>query len=247
MTDGMRSVRFDGDGLVPAVVQDALTGEVLMLAYMDREALERTAATGDAWYWSRSRRRLWRKGEESGHTQRVRAIRADCDGDAVLLSVAQTGPACHTGSRSCFHNLLVRPDESEHPTGSAGAADDAGAARGAGATGDVGAAGGPAAAEGGEEAGGGIVDEVYAVIRKRLRDLPEGSYTAALVRLGRRAIARKVAEESEELIRAAAEESDRRVVEEAADLLFHCLILLAARGVDPHDVRRELERRRRGR
>lgn len=222
MMAGTESVRFDRDGLVPAVVQDALTGEVLMLAYMDREALERTVATGDAWYWSRSRRRLWRKGEESGHAQRVQAIQMDCDGDAVLLSVRQTGPACHTGRRSCFHNTVGRPDDIAGPCGT----EESGGA---------------------DAAGGGIVDEVFAVIRRRLRDLPEVSYTAGLFRAGQRAIGAKVAEESKELIRAAAQESDRRVVEEAADLLFHSLVLLAGRGIDLRDVRRELERRRRGR
>ena len=95
-------VRFDADGLVPAIAQSAKTGDVLMLAYMNREALEETLATGRVCYWSRSRGRLWRKGESSGHTQRLLAIRVDCDGDALLLEVEQHGPACHTGQPSCF-------------------------------------------------------------------------------------------------------------------------------------------------
>jgi len=102
----MREVHFDADGLVPVVAQDAATGKVLMLAYMNREALARTVATGEAWYWSRSRDRLWRKGEESGHGQRVREIRIDCDGDALLLVVDQQGPACHTGHGVCFFRDL---------------------------------------------------------------------------------------------------------------------------------------------
>lgn len=211
MKDRLERVEFDRDGLIPAVVQDAVTGGVLMLAYMNREALERTAATHDAWYWSRSRQRLWRKGEESGHTQRVREIRVDCDGDALLLVVEQTGAACHTGRHSCFHRDL---------SGTEGAADASGA---------------------------GILDDVFSVIRRRRQELPEGSYTTRLFRAGQTAITAKVAEESEELIRAAREESEQRVAEEAADLLFHSMVLLASRGVGLDDVRRALDRRRRGR
>jgi len=100
-------LRFDANGLIPAVAQDAETGQVLMLAYMDREALARTQETGFAHYYSRSRQRLWKKGEESGHVQRVREIRYDCDGDALLLTVEQTGAACHTGNRSCFYRRVA--------------------------------------------------------------------------------------------------------------------------------------------
>jgi phosphoribosyl-AMP cyclohydrolase len=96
------AVRFDANGLVPVIAQSRDTGEVLMLAYMNREALEETIATGRACYWSRSRGKLWRKGETSGHTQRLVGIALDCDGDALLLQVEQLGPACHTGARSCF-------------------------------------------------------------------------------------------------------------------------------------------------
>lgn len=210
MNDMTRAVKFGADGLVPAIAQDAESCEVLMVAYMNREALEQTLRSGDAWYWSRSRRRLWRKGEDSGHTQRVREIRMDCDGDALLLVVEQRGPACHTGHRSCFF---------QDPAGRE-------------------VAGRPA---------GDVLDEVFAVIQERAATGAEGSYTAGLLRSGIGAIAAKVAEESAEFIRASREESDQRVTEEAADLVFHSLVLLAARGVGLHDVRRELERRRHGR
>jgi phosphoribosyl-AMP cyclohydrolase len=100
------AVRFDAEGLVPAIAQDHATGKVLMLAWMTREALEETMATGRVCYWSRSRRRLWRKGETSGHTQRLIAMTLDCDGDALLLAVEQRGPACHTGAPSCFYRRL---------------------------------------------------------------------------------------------------------------------------------------------
>lgn len=102
-THWLNQVKWDEHGLVPVIAQDALSGEVLMFAWMNREALERTATGGEAIYWSRSRRKLWHKGEESGHTQIVREMRLDCDNDVILLKVEQTGGiACHTGRRSCF-------------------------------------------------------------------------------------------------------------------------------------------------
>lgn len=105
-TGGVLSPRFDADGLVTAVATDAATGDVLMVAHMNAEALKLTLDTGDAWYWSRSRRVLWRKGETSGHVQKVKELRVDCDQDAVWLRVEQTGPACHTGARSCFYRVV---------------------------------------------------------------------------------------------------------------------------------------------
>jgi phosphoribosyl-AMP cyclohydrolase len=101
------ALKFDADGMIPAIAQDAESGRVVMFAYMNREALELTAKTGVAVYWSRSRGRLWKKGEESGHVQKVRAIRTDCDGDVILLAIEQEGGiACHTGRQSCFFNEL---------------------------------------------------------------------------------------------------------------------------------------------
>jgi phosphoribosyl-ATP pyrophosphohydrolase/phosphoribosyl-AMP cyclohydrolase len=206
----MDAVRFGPDGLVTAVAQDARTGRVLMVASVDRDALERTLRTGQAWYWSRSRRRLWRKGEDSGHSQRVREVRVDCDGDALLLVVDQTGPACHTGRASCF----FRTPQGEEV--------------------DV-----PARAD--------VLDQVFDVVAERARVLPDESYTASLLRGGVPAIAAKVREEADELARAAAEESAGRVAEEAADLFYHAMVLLAARGVSLDDVRAVLTRRRRAR
>lgn len=210
----MGDVSLDGikftDGLIVAVAQDSATGEVLMVAQMDAEALRRTVQTGDAWYWSRSRKRLWRKGEESGHTQRVREIRLDCDGDAMLLVVEQAGDACHTGHHSCFFRDV---HGAERP--------------------------GPPPAD--------VLDEVFAVIQDRAARLPQESYTARLIRGGRDVVVAKVREESAELVRAADAETDRRVAEEAADLLYHVMVLLASRGVSLDDVRRELLHRRHGR
>ena len=103
LTEVLDAVSFNEDGLVPAIAQSATTGEVLMLAWMNRAAIEKTLAEGYAWYWSRSRQSFWKKGESSGHLQKVQEIRFDCDGDAILLRVDQTGPACHTLRQSCFY------------------------------------------------------------------------------------------------------------------------------------------------
>jgi phosphoribosyl-AMP cyclohydrolase len=107
--------RFDANGLVTAVVTDHATGEVLMLAHMNAEALARSIATGDAWYWSRSRASLWRKGETSGHTQKIVEMRVDCDQDAIWIKVEQVGPACHTGARSCFYRRVVAGPNGQAP------------------------------------------------------------------------------------------------------------------------------------
>lgn len=204
----MDEVVYGKEGLAPAVVQDRRNGQVLMVAYMSPEALRRTLSEGRAWYWSRSRQRLWRKGEESGHTQTVREVRLDCDGDALLLLVDQEGPACHTGRRSCFFRDAAGRELAD-----------------------------PAFAR-------DVLEELEEVVRSRRRSAPAGSYTAVLFASGRAAVGAKVREEAEELARAALDESDRRVVEEAADLLYHTLVLLADRDLSLDDVRRELARRR---
>jgi len=106
ITETLKQIAFNPDGLVPAIAQDAKTGEVLMLAWMNREAVEKTLETGNVHYWSRSRQALWRKGETSGHTQTLREFTIDCDGDTILIKVEQTGPACHTGQKTCFFNKI---------------------------------------------------------------------------------------------------------------------------------------------
>jgi phosphoribosyl-ATP pyrophosphohydrolase/phosphoribosyl-AMP cyclohydrolase len=212
-------VTYDASGLVTVVAQDAGTGEVLMVAHMTREALERTLATGQAWYWSRSRGRLWRKGESSGHTQRVVEVRGDCDGDALLLKVEQTGAACHTGRRSCFFRT-VAPDGR--------LVDDVGV-------------GPPDRGRAGPE----ILTELAAVLAERRRTPAPGSYTAGLFTEGLARLNEKVMEEAAELTRAARKETPDRLVEEAADLWFHSLALLVYQGIDPAQVFAELARRRR--
>ncbi len=212
----MIEVKFGPDGLIPVVAQDDATGQVLMVAYMNREALGKTLQTGRAWYWSRSRGALWRKGEDSGHTQTVRAVRVDCDADALLLLVEQIGAACHTGHRTCFFRDLDGSEVTQDARGIAA----------------------PAKSD--------ILDELFEVLKRRRSQMPAGSYTTSLLRAGRTVIAEKVQEEAEELVRAAQTETDQRVTEEAADLVYHTWLLLVERGVELLDVRQELRRRRNG-
>ena len=195
---------FDERGLVPCVVQDWRTGEVLTLAYMNAESLRLTRETGETVFFSRSRQELWHKGATSGNTQRVRAIRYDCDGDALVVLVEPAGPACHTGERSCFHRGELAP-------------------------------GAPFETLPGLER----------TIAARAADRPDGSYTAALLSEPGRA-GEKVQEEAEEVVRAVREESDERVAEEAADLLYHLAVLLRGRSMSFADAERVLDGRRRG-
>jgi phosphoribosyl-ATP pyrophosphohydrolase/phosphoribosyl-AMP cyclohydrolase len=195
-------VAYDERGLVPCVVQDWDTGEVLTLAYMNSEALERTRSTGELHLYSRSRERLWHKGEQSGNVQRVRALRVDCDGDALLALVAPAGPACHTGERTCFHRGELVP----------GAPHEA-------------------------------LPALARTIAERARERPAGSYTVELLDDPART-GEKVMEEAEEVARAAREEADERVDEEAADVLYHLLVLMASRGRALADAERVLDERR---
>jgi phosphoribosyl-ATP pyrophosphohydrolase/phosphoribosyl-AMP cyclohydrolase len=199
----MQEISFDDRGLVPCVVQDWRTGEVLTLAYMNAEALERTRATGETHFWSRSREELWHKGETSGNVQRVRALRFDCDADAVLALVEPAGPACHTGERTCFHNGELDP---------------------------------PAPHE--------ALPALERTVADRRERPSEGSYTATLL-ADPPLIGEKVQEEAEEVARAAASESDDRLGEEAADVLYHLTVLLASRGLTLADALEELNGRRR--
>jgi phosphoribosyl-AMP cyclohydrolase / phosphoribosyl-ATP pyrophosphohydrolase len=197
-------VVFDEQGLVPCVVQDWRSGEVLTLAYMNAEALARTRETGEMHFFSRSRQEPWHKGATSGHTQAVREIRYDCDGDALLALVEPAGPACHTGERTCFHQGQLEP-----------------------------------------EAPFQALPTLERTIADRARRRPEGSYTTSLLDDPELARA-KVQEEAEEVVRAAREESDDRVAEEAADVVYHLAVLLRARGLSLVDAERVLDGRRGG-
>jgi phosphoribosyl-ATP pyrophosphohydrolase/phosphoribosyl-AMP cyclohydrolase len=212
-------LKFDEDGLIPAIAQDAESGEVLMHAYMNAEAVARTMETGLAHYYSRSRGRLWRKGEESGHVQRVREIRYDCDADTLLLAVHQEVAACHTGNRSCFYRTLT--------------------AGGGEAAGQTDRRFDPAEVY----RGLGILASLYAVIEERRRTQPAGSYVASLFAGGGDRIREKVAEEAAEVLLASKEADRAQVVCETADLWFHSLALLAHHGIRPEEVAGELGRR----
>jgi len=195
-------IEFDQRGLVPCVVQDWLTGEVLMHAYMSAESLRLTRETGEAHFFSRSRQELWHKGETSGNTLAVKAIRYDCDGDALLALVEPAGPACHTGERSCFHRGELDPAAPYE-----------------------------------------ALPTLERTISSRATQRPEGSYTAKLLE-DRGLNGDKVAEEAEEVARAARDESDERLAEEAADVIYHLAVLLRGRGLGLADAERVLDGRR---
>jgi len=214
----LSAVRFGADGLVPVVTQESRSGDVLMVAFANRDALERTLSSGLAHYFSRSRGTLWQKGETSGHVQRVTEVRLDCDGDSVLYRVQQTGPACHTGTRTCFSAVL---------------------------SGDPGRMGGRADGPAREDPGGHLLSRLARTIAERAAERPEGSYTARLLAAGVSKISQKVGEEAVEVVVAANSEDDDRLASETADLLFHLLVLLQARGIPLDAVLRELEKRER--
>jgi phosphoribosyl-ATP pyrophosphohydrolase/phosphoribosyl-AMP cyclohydrolase len=193
---------FGENGLLPCVVQDWTTGEVLTVAYMNEEALARTRESGETWFWSRSRQELWHKGETSGNVQRVRELRWDCDADTLLALVEPAGPACHTGERTCFFQgeTALAPHEA--------------------------------------------LPALERTIAERRAASSEGSYTAELLADPPR-IGEKVREEAEEVTRAAASESDERVAEEAADVLYHLSVLMASRDMTLADAFEVLNARRR--
>jgi phosphoribosyl-ATP pyrophosphohydrolase/phosphoribosyl-AMP cyclohydrolase len=215
----LSAVRFGADGLVPVVTQESRSGDILMLAYANRDALDRTLSTGLAHYFSRSRGTLWQKGETSGNVQRVVEIRIDCDGDAVLYRAHQEGPACHRGTRTCFDTVISGPAVASGRAGS-GADEPMG------------------------DASGRILDRLASRIAERAATRPESSYTAQLLAAGLGRISRKVGEEAVEVVVAAHTEDDERLASEAADLLYHLLVLLQARGVPLDAVWRELDNRK---
>ena len=198
----MDEIVFDDRGLVPCVVQDWRSGEVLTVAYMNAEAVERTRATGETHFYSRSRGELWHKGETSGHVQTVRALRYDCDADALLAMVEPAGPACHTGERTCFYRGDMAPAPHE------------------------------------------ALPLLERTVSERRTAAPDASYTARLL-ADPATLAAKIEEEAEEVVRAATDEADDRVTEEAADVLYHLSVLLASRGLSVADALEELNARRR--
>jgi len=207
-------LKYDRDGLIPAIVQDAGTKQVLMVAYMNADAVQRTVESGDAWFWSRSRQELWHKGSTSGNYQRVVNLKVDCDADTILVEVNPDGPACHTGAVSCFFSELESADADSESEAVTPVLD------------------------------GRMADELAAVIAQRHRDRPDGSYVAGLIDSGIDRVAKKVGEEAAEVIIAGKNGAHDEIVWEVADLWFHSLVLLEATGVPVQDVWAELARRR---
>lgn len=211
-------VKFDGKGLVPAIIQEE-NGQVLMLAYMNEESLKKTLETGYTWFFSRSRQKLWQKGESSGNVQKVRQISYDCDGDALLVRVHQTGVACHTGSYTCFSGRdLLKGDEK-----------------------------GVAVVPEEKQSGlAEVLDSLYQVIQDRRLNPVEGSYTNYLFEKGQDKILKKVGEEAVETVIASKNNSKREVLYEMGDLWYHCLVLLAYHNILPEELFDELMSRRKG-
>lgn len=211
-------IKFDDKGLVPAVVQEE-NGQVLMLAYMNKESLEKTIETGYTWYYSRSRQRLWNKGEESGNKQKVKEISYDCDGDTLLIKVHQTGVACHTGTYTCFSGrklveekekgLVVVEPEPETSLAT-------------------------------------VLNDLYNVIQERKLNPVEGSYTNYLFEKGQDKILKKVGEEAVETVIASKNNKSEEVLYEMGDLWYHCLVLLAYHKLTPDQLLDELMSRRKG-
>ncbi|KGR80015.1 bifunctional phosphoribosyl-AMP cyclohydrolase/phosphoribosyl-ATP diphosphatase HisIE [Ureibacillus manganicus] len=193
----IENIKFDEKGLIPAVVQDAQSKEVLTVAYMNEESLKKTIETGETWFYSRSRQELWHKGETSGNTQKVISIKTDCDQDALVVEVLPTGPACHNGTTSCFTEKLVENEQ----------------------VGTV-----------------GIIPYLAEVIRQRESEMPEGAYTTYLFTEGIDKICKKVGEEATEVVIGAKNRDTKEVTWEAADLIYHLLVLLQEQKINVYDV-----------
>ena len=204
MTVEFSKLKFDERGLIPAIVQDVRTREVLTLAYMNAESFARTVETKETWFWSRSRNKLWHKGETSGNTQKVVELLLDCDGDAIVVLEDPAGPACHTGAQSCFGSAgtaqLITTDQ--------------------------------------------LLDRLYDLVKEREKTRPADSYTSYLFNQGLDKILKKLGEESTETIVAAKNNEDERLISEVADLVYHLIVLLVARGISLDQIRAELMRRR---
>jgi len=215
--DDISMIKFDEKGLVPAIVQEE-NGQVLMLAYMSEESLQKTIETGYAWYFSRSRNSLWQKGETSGNVQEVQEISYDCDGDALLLRVHQTGVACHTGSYSCFGGRRLGKNEASvaviEPKPETGLIE--------------------------------VLNDLYGVIQDRRIHPVKGSYTNYLFENGQDKILKKVGEEAVETVIASKNMDKDSVLYEMGDLWYHCLVLLAFHNLQPEELLEELFARRQG-
>lgn len=209
-------IRWDAAGLVPAIVQDAESKQVLMMAYMNRESLRLTLESGETWFWSRSREELWHKGATSGNVQSVVSMTYDCDGDTLLLQVNPNGPACHTGQTTCFHNEIIAQGQKSEP-----------ANQGTAVSGERFA----------------VLAELEEVIAQREVERPEGAYTTYLFDKGVDKILKKVGEEASETIIAAKNKDNAELKLEVSDLIYHLLVLLQERKLPLDEIMDELSRR----
>lgn len=207
----LETLKFDEKGLIPAIVQDAETKEVLTLAYMNRESLEKSLKTRETWFYSRSRQELWHKGETSGHTQRISGIKYDCDQDALVILVNPKGPACHKGTISCFEESLMEEDSTTNKLS--------------------------------ESTDYQILDSLQRVIKTREQERPEGAYTTYLFEKGVDKILKKVGEEASEVIIAAKNRDSEELKWEAADLIYHLLVLLEEQKLPFQEVLKVLSKR----
>jgi len=202
----VEKVNFEkGNGLVPAVVQDASNNRVLMQAYMNEEALRLTLASGKTHFWSRTKGRIWLKGEESGHYSLVQNVVLDCDNDAILFKVQQIGPVCHTGEESCFYKPLKAEDK--------------------------------------QEVDAKMLERLFEVIKERIRNPTQKSYVSRLTAKGENAVLQKIGEEAVEIVLAAKDDNATEITHEAADVLFHILVLFAQKSIKLTRIFEELERR----
>lgn len=202
-------------GLIPAVIQDYKTNEVLMLAYVNKESLKKSISTGTTWFWSRTKKRLWNKGETSGNIQKIKEIKYDCDGDALLISVEQIGNACHTGMKSCFYRTLENIDNN---------LDFKKYFK--------------------ENSKQNILDELYGVIESRIKNKVSDSYTYSLHRKGLDEIIKKFGEESMEVILSSKHQEKQDMISEIADLVYHLLVLMVEKKITLNELFDELKNRR---
>ncbi|MDO3413119.1 bifunctional phosphoribosyl-AMP cyclohydrolase/phosphoribosyl-ATP diphosphatase HisIE [Saccharibacillus sp. CPCC 101409] len=234
-------VKWDAQGLAPAIVQDANTKEVLTLAYMNEESLKRSIQSGETWFWSRSRQEFWHKGATSGNVQKIVSLSYDCDGDALLVGVLPAGPACHTGRVSCFFNNAELEKNAEAAGGGTAEAESERVPGLEPESGGAGAADGAGAA--GANGRFDVLAELESIIAQRYIERPEGAYTTYLFEKGIDKILKKVGEETAESIIAAKNGDNDELQLEVSDLIYHLLVLLEERKLPLDRIMDELARR----
>ncbi|MBI1821111.1 MAG: bifunctional phosphoribosyl-AMP cyclohydrolase/phosphoribosyl-ATP diphosphatase HisIE [Nitrospirae bacterium] len=211
----LKKIKFDADGLIPAVIQEYQTGQVLMVAYMNEASLGQTLETGETVFWSRSRKALWKKGETSGNIQTVKEILLDCDEDTLLIKVDQKNGACHTGHFSCFYRSWAEGELKEKEEDQSAGQNDF----------------------------PDILNKISRVIAQRKQNPSPNSYVSSLFSKGQDAILKKIAEESGEVILSSKNRTMAEIIWEIADLWFHTLVLLGYHGISVDEIYRELEKR----